>query len=94
MAQGAVSVACTVLGRWVCVSNGCGTMGAFCIFRYTDQTQLILLVCIPASQSYTVRCTEWNGASSVSVTCSVFDIWEGLEWVSDHVHMCNTCTST
>ena len=35
--------------------------------------------------SYRVRCTEWNGANPVSVTCSVMDIWEGPEWVSDHV---------
>ena len=56
------------------------------------QTQLILLVYIPASQSYTVQCTEWNGASPVFVMSSVFDIWEGLEWVSDHVihvHLCS-----
>ena len=30
-------------------------------------------------------CTECNGESPVSVTCSIFDIWEGPEWVSDHV---------
>ena len=35
MAQGAVSVACTVLDRWVSVSNGCGT------FAFSDTSDTV-----------------------------------------------------
>ena len=40
-----------------------------------------------------VRCTECNVARAGFVACSVFDIWEGQEWVSDHVvHVVHVCT--
>ena len=31
-----------------------------------------------------VQCAECNGIRAGWVACSVFDIWEGQEWVSDH----------
>ena len=33
---------------------------------------------------HSVQCTECNGARADIVACSIFDIWEGQEWVSDH----------